>query len=102
MTSSTSKGHLNITHIGTATAIFEIDDAILLSHTNHLDERGCQLFHDRYVFTTVDDATKLSLRPAVCGTKPCMTVWVCLQGETIGITAIPRQHSRSGEYTVSF
>ncbi|KAJ5998647.1 hypothetical protein N7451_006457 [Penicillium sp. IBT 35674x] len=45
-------------------------DAILLSHTCHLDESGRQLFNDRYVFTTADDETKLSLRPAVCGMKP--------------------------------
>ncbi|KAL4983714.1 hypothetical protein BDW68DRAFT_191081 [Aspergillus falconensis] len=86
---------LNVTHIGTATAILEINgarvvlevtadpalrldqlpviDAVLLSHEDHpdnLDDLGRQLLDGRRVFTTIDGGRKLAPRPAVHGMDP--------------------------------
>ncbi|KAJ5923107.1 hypothetical protein N7516_010810 [Penicillium verrucosum] len=105
---------LGITHIGTATAILEINgvnfltdlffspadqlpviDAVLLSHEDHpdnLDELGRQLLDGRRVFTTVDGGKNLSPRPAVHGMKPWEELETIIAGKKFKITATPTRH----------
>ncbi|KAK7555022.1 putative Zn-dependent hydrolases of the beta-lactamase protein [Phyllosticta citricarpa] len=99
--STPSKSRLNITHIGTATAILETDsdpglgldkpppiDVVLLSHEDHvdnLDDLGRRLPDGRKVLPTTDGAKNLAPRPAVHG----MRLWETIAdyesfGSTIG------------------
>lgn len=75
-------------------------DAVLLSHEDHpdnLDELGRRLLDGRHVFTTVDGAQNLALRPGVRGMKPWETSSVMLGGKKFEITATPCKHVPGGE-----
>ncbi|OJK01995.1 hypothetical protein ASPACDRAFT_50761 [Aspergillus aculeatus ATCC 16872] len=102
---------LNITHIGTATAILEINGINFLTdpfpvsfytHTRHpdnLDPPGPQLLDARPVFTTVDGARNLAPRPAVHGMKPWSELTTRIGGQPFTIIATPTQHVPGDECT---
>ncbi|KAK0191509.1 hypothetical protein F5146DRAFT_1224235 [Armillaria mellea] len=115
--------NLNIKHIGTASAILEIDgvnlltdpffsprwccdlppiDAVLLSHEDHpdnLDELGRRLLDGRKVITTMDGARKLHPRPGVRGIRPWETVPLEAGGKHFQVTGTPCRHLPGGECT---
>ncbi|KAJ5733034.1 beta-lactamase superfamily domain-containing protein [Penicillium manginii] len=103
---------LDITHIGTATAILTINGVNFLTdpfsfpcrnyhedHPDNLDELGRLLLDGRRVFTTVDGGKNLAPRPAVHGMKPWEEIESKIGGKSFKIMATPTQHVPGNECT---
>ncbi|KAL4813587.1 hypothetical protein BDW67DRAFT_177724 [Aspergillus spinulosporus] len=99
---------LKITHIGTATAILEINGINMLTdplfssaghedHVDNLDDLGRQLLDGRLVFTTTDGAKNLSPRPGVHGLKPWEKLHISIAGKEFTVIGTPSKHAIGGE-----